>query len=110
MKNIYIGGICTEYVGPFSEEYYVLTFGGYKIPYIKATRDKNNIWALHLDNNTVLPEITEEELNKWIGFLVEAMAMSAGLTCFGENSKPLNIFKQRMISLSESDIKDIEEE
>lgn len=96
-----------EYIGPIGGNYYLLTIDGYQVPHIKATKNPNGTWYLHLDGSACLPEITDDEIDKFLWFFVEAMAVSAGYTCFGKGAKEVNKFKVRMIPLSAPDIEHI---
>ena len=91
----------TDCIGPFVEEYYKLSVDGYKVPYVTARPldVKRTRWHLDLDGRFQI-EIGEENFQDFIWFLANAMAISAGYSCHGENCVPMNLFKTQMIGLS----------
>jgi hypothetical protein len=96
----------TEYIGPFIDKYKLLVEGCI-VPYLTATKNNNGDWNLTLDERYGITA-TEEEVGKWLWFLAYAMAVAAGYTCFGENSKQMNLFSRVAHGISVSEIDDIQ--
>lgn len=93
----------SELIGPFvSPKYYIPTVDGYKVPNIKIIKktgaDDGKV-EVHLDERYVYI-ISDSELDTIIHLVANAMAISAGYSCCGENSvyKP-NPFKCRMTGI-----------
>jgi len=99
--NIINGGNA-EYHGPFSGEYYVATVDGYKVPFVELRKVDENNWDLLLDGRFSV-QASGDEIQRWLWIVANAMAISAGYSCFGENSKKLNPYKRKIISLSQDD-------
>ena len=81
--------------------YFVLAIDGYMIPFIKARQNEDKSWTLLLDDRFAVDITDENELNKWIWWIADAMAISAGWTAFGKDGKRSNPFQTRIFGLSE---------
>lgn len=57
---------------------------------VEAVERGEPIYALVLDNRFLVEAATESEINRWSWFLANAMAVSAGYTSHGENSRRRN--------------------
>lgn len=85
--------------GPFLEEWRI-TIDGYRVPYISARPLSDGRVDLCIDGRFMLPEpISQDEFNRWLPILANAMAVAAGYSCHGENCQPLNPFKVQMMKL-----------
>lgn len=91
----------TEWVGPFPEEIR-LVVDGYQVPHI-AARKNGDGWTLVLDGRYAI-DVTEDEVERWLWWVANAMAVAAGYTSFGEHSAPLNPFRRQLIGLSRGEI------
>jgi len=91
-----------EIIGPFDD--YRVTLNGYRVPYLRAVRVKGMI-SLELDERLGCDIPDDERAMPIIEFIAQAMAVAAGYSCFGENSQPMNRFKQHLhrINLSQVD-------
>src|SRR5690349_7700986 len=85
-------------IGPFVEEHR-LTVLDYRVPYISAIPQSDGSWSLCLDERFVI-DCSDDEMRKWIPFVADAMAVAAGYSCHGENSGPINPFKNRLVGLT----------
>ena len=98
-----------EYIGPFGNPYpYRMTIDGYQIPYIKGHKKEDGNWILCLDGRYEI-DTTEDEINRWLRWVANAMAIAAGYNSFGEHANLSNPFKRKLIGLSTFDIEDISE-
>jgi hypothetical protein len=88
----------TEIIGPFDDSYHIVTIDGYQVPYLKLHKH-GAVWTVVLDDRFLI-DGTEEEVAKWVRFMADAMAVSAGLSCFGANCQPINKFKVKVFGLS----------
>lgn len=95
------GGDPLELVGPWTERYDVV-WDGFRVPFLQAQKEGDG-WTLTVDRRYGMDAVSLEELRRWMPILVQAMAVSAGYSSFGENSQPLNQFRRRMSGLSELD-------
>ncbi len=73
-----------------------LVVGGHLVPHIELNTIRINgaddgSYNMTLDGRLAIV-CTQEELDKWAWFLASAMAVAAGYCCFGEGSKPMNLF------------------
>mgnify|MGYP005822958257 CR=1 FL=1 len=75
-----------------SNEFHEIVIDDHLVPYLKAYRTGVDEWSLSLDNRFVVSNCSKEELKKWVWFIANAMAIAAGYTSFGKNSKPYNRF------------------
>lgn len=88
-----------EIHGPTVSEDYRLIVDGYQVPYVKLRRLKNNdeptaldameSWQVLIDDR-LSAVVTKSELNTWGYILANAMAVAAGYTSHGPNSRPIN--------------------
>ena len=91
----------TEYHGPFLETYnYKISVDGYLVPVVRGRKNPDGSWSLLLDDRFAI-DVKENEIQDWMWFLSNAMAVSAGYSCFGENCKPINPF---MIQIARLDM------
>jgi hypothetical protein len=83
-----------------NSKYYDIVHYGYVIPHIVACHPANeedpDQWHLIL-NGWFGKTFSTEEIRKFIFFLANAMATSAGFTRFGEYSRPANPFQQASV-------------
>lgn len=77
-----------EFVGPFVEEWRVLS-EGCSVPHLSAIVMKSGDISLALDRR-FLVEGSPEEVRKWVWFIAHAMAVAAGWSCHGPNSRKVN--------------------
>lgn len=87
----------TEFIGPMPQKWDVVSHG-YSVPYLTAIKCENGNVLLSLDGRFLI-EGTEEETQKWIPMIANAMAIGAGYSCHGKNSQPLNRFKCGVVNL-----------
>lgn len=87
-------------IGPWVDSYR-LTVYGYEVPYLEAHLDPGteDQWSLSLDHRYGL-DCSHAELERWLPFLANAMAVAAGYTSFGEHAQPTNPFHKRLIGLA----------
>lgn len=84
-----------KYLGEIENSYpYILTVDDYIVPNLLGRKNEDGTWTLLFEPTSHAIDTTEEEIQRWVSLLAEAMAISAGVT-FGENSKPYNIFSRR---------------
>lgn len=85
-----------QIIGPFLTEF-KLAVDGYLVPYITAckTDGGENDGQLHLtvDGRFGVTCADEAEAQKWVWFIANAMAVTAGYSCHGEYCQPSNPFK-----------------
>jgi hypothetical protein len=87
-----------EIVGPFQE--YKVTLDGFRVPHINAIPMPDDQVEIVLDGRFGMEgPVSREEFNRWLPILANAMAISAGYSCHGENCTLLNQHKIRMSSL-----------
>lgn len=88
-----------EFIGPFVPEHRVVC-DGFAVPYLTVHPREDGTVRLCLDGRFLI-EATGEEARKWIWFIANAMAVSAGYSCFGDNSvKDPNPFQVRAMLAS----------
>lgn len=82
-------------IGPFGINR--LTIDGYQIPKLSGVL-RNGIWSFTLDHRfgCDVPELYGESV-AWM--IANAMAITAGYSCFGEGSVPLNQYSRRLSRL-----------
>ena len=84
-----------EFIGPFEAES-VVSCHGYQVPNLTVIDQGGGTIRLRLDRRFEI-EAPKEEVERWIWFIANAMAVSSGYSCFGENSvKEPNPFKMRI--------------
>lgn len=89
----------TEYHGPFENSYpYRITVDGFEVPKVQGKKMEDGTWRFLLDGRFEW-DATEAEVQQWMWIVANAMAIGAGYSCFGENSKPLNPFTRRLIGV-----------
>lgn len=69
-----------------------VTVDDYLVPHLSATTLKDGSVSLVLDRRFEVI-VSREECDRWLPFLANAMAYSAGYSCFGKNSAPVNNYK-----------------
>lgn len=98
-------------VGPFRRaELYKPSVNGFLIPWLRAQVHHHAQevaggaaeWTLILDDRFAI-DTNSDEIARWLPFLADAMAISAGYSCHGENCIPLNPFKCRIGPLDGGD-------
>lgn len=92
-------------VGPFKDEYFQPSIGGYEIPNVRVlhkTGAQDGISTVVLDRRFVI-DVPYDQLDPWLWIVANAMAIGAGYSCHGENSvKDPNPFKRKLVELGES--------
>ena len=87
-------------VGPFiRREPYILVVDGYRVPHVEFFKEPDGTFSATVDGRMSVLELTEPEIKKWGYVLANAMAVSAGLSCFGENAQPMP-FAPRMMGIT----------
>lgn len=84
-----------EAVGPFETQRIVVD--GYEVPSLTGML-KDGRWHFTFDNRFGL-DVPEIDGLAVAVFIANVMAVSAGYSCFGENSRPLNQFKRKLTRL-----------
>jgi hypothetical protein len=97
------GVIRLEIIGPFYD--YRVTVGGYEVPMLRAVR-VNGLISMTLDHRFGCDIPDDNRALPIIEFIAQAMAVGAGYSCFGENSKPINRYKCKLTSLDLSQVDD----
>lgn len=94
------GGV--RFHGPFTEPSYRLTVYGYKVPHMRAEllAGTEDHWNLVLDGRFMLPEVSGDEIRRWLPFLANAMAIAAGYSAHGEHARKSNPYKTKLGPLS----------
>lgn len=82
-------------IGPF--ELYRIVVDGYQVPRLTG-RLINGMWHFTLDSRFGC-DVPEEYGHGVAWMIASAMAIGAGFTCFGENSRPMNEFKCRLLGI-----------
>lgn len=91
-----------EYIGPIDNSYpYIITIDGVIVPHITGAKLSDGRWSLKIKSHAI--DTNEEEIQKWIPFLSDAMAYCAGYT-FGDNSHPINIFSRRAYGINVEEV------
>jgi len=83
-----------------------LIVDGYAVPYIEVLEHPDGHFSLTLMRPGCSPLFgmdieTEDELGRWAPMLAQAMAVSAGRTSHGENSRPHNPHGSNQIAVAE---------
>jgi hypothetical protein len=78
-------------IGPFRGGIYYLAVNNCKVPcvHLYKRRDTGYEWALVVDDRWEV-DASEEEIMRWGYVLAQAMAVGAGYTYHGPDSRPLN--------------------
>lgn len=92
--------------GPF--EVNRLTIDGYEIPHLTG-KLVNGRWYFTLDNRFGV-DVPERDGCGVAWIIATALAVGAGYSCFGENSRPANPFKTRLHCIAGAVSKDSESE
>ncbi len=95
-----IGKYGTRIIGPFTPQY-KLSVNGYEVPHLTAipqTGKNDGMISLCLDERFLI-EASQDEVEKWMPFLANAMAVAAGYSCHGENSCVPNPFKVKIMGI-----------
>ena len=80
-----------ESVGPFTEHY--ITVDGYRVPRLTG-KLVDGIWRFTFDGRFGC-DVPERYGHGVAWMIANAQAVGAGFSCFGENSAPMNEFKNR---------------
>lgn len=88
----------TEFHGPFSGSMKI-SVDGIIVPHIRAKIVHEDLAALCLDDRYELI-VPKEDAEKWLPFLANCMAVSAGYASHGSDEK-LNQFNRRIFNLGE---------
>ena len=92
-----------DMVGPFDQSFdYRIKVDGCEVPYIKASLMKRteDTWVLELDRRYLL-EVKHEEVERWMWFVANAMAIAAGWSCHGKQGRRMNPFAVGMVELGD---------
>jgi hypothetical protein len=98
--------MAVEYIGPFETNEYKILIDGYKVPYISAKHLEIDKWELLLDDRYSLIA-TSDQIQNWMWWVANAMAISGGYTSFGENAEKTNMYKTKVIGLSSDEFEEI---
>lgn len=82
-------------IGPF--ELYRIVVDGYQVPNLTG-RLINGMWHFTLDSRFGV-DVPERYGHGVAWMIATAQAIGAGYSCFGENSKPANLFKRRLLGI-----------
>lgn len=82
-------------IGPF--ELYRIVVDGYQVPHLTG-RPIDGMWHFTFDSRFGC-DVPEKYAHGVAWMIANAMAVGAGFTCFGENSKPRNEFKCRLFGI-----------
>jgi hypothetical protein len=94
------GNYGVDFIGPFQPKWAV-TCDGFKVPYLSAIVREDGGIMLMLDGRYLI-EGTKDEVNKWVPYIANALAIGAGYSCFGVNSvKEPNPFKVGMTGIGD---------
>ena len=90
-----------DIIGPFRGGYYFVTSYGYRLPNVRLYKrdDTDQDWTFELDARFEV-DVSTIEVLRWASILGNAMAISAGYSCFGENSNPSNLYKTKMTNMA----------
>lgn len=82
-----------QLIGPFAEHYRVVV-DGYAVPHLTAylisgTEDE---WNLVCDGRFIM-QAPGAEIQRWLWFLTNCMAVAEGWSCHGEHSQPVNPYR-----------------
>jgi len=86
-----------ESIGPFNE--WRIKLDGYRVPKLSGRADSNGVFHLCLDHRFGI-EIPEDYAYQVVWLIANALAIGAGYSCFGENSRIANPFQCRMSGIS----------
>jgi hypothetical protein len=86
-----------ESVGPFHE--WRIKCDGYGVPKLTGRADGKGMFHLSLDHRFGI-EVPEQYAHQVVWLIANALAIGAGYSCFGENSRIANPFKVRMSGIS----------
>lgn len=90
----------TKLIGPFAGTHKI-TIDGFHVPHIEAhpKRESDSV-DLVLDGRFSITA-TQAEVERWGWFLAQAMAIAAGYSSHGEDSRPTNRYKVRLGTFGE---------
>jgi len=86
-----------ENIGPF-QEYYKISIDGYVVPKIKAYKSDDGKWSIVLDGRFGI-SASEEDVDRWMHIVANAMAIGAGYSSFGESSQKMNPYSVKIVGL-----------
>lgn len=87
----------TKIYGPFHEHYRV-SLDGHAVPLVELSWNSDDTLELVLDRRFGLT-CNQEELQKWLPIVANAMAIGAGYSCHGENSVERNPYKTKVMEI-----------
>lgn len=80
---------------------------GYMVPYLEAVKHTaakdDGLIDVVLDDRYAITIENEDDLQMWIPFLANAMAVAAGFSSHGENSVPRNRFNTKCMVITNSE-------
>lgn len=97
-----------QFFGPVMRDSHDVLVDGKRVPYLTLHQEAD-VWWLTLDNRLAISG-SDEEVRKWVRFLADAMAVSAGYSSFGTNQRRLNQFNRRVTTLSAEEMQQITDE
>lgn len=91
-----------EFIGPFHPSFRV-SVDGYRVPYVDVcpVDGSDSLFNVCVGSHSVLAELGE--IQRWMPFLANAMAWSAGYTSHGKHSQLRNDFNLQTLSIGEVD-------
>ena len=95
-----------DMVGPFDDSFnYRVKVDGCEVPYIRASMMKGteDRWVLCLDNRFML-EVPHDEVQRWMWFVADAMAVAAGWSCHGKQGRRMNPFAVGMVEIDDGSL------
>ena len=76
-----------DLVGPLATApRYVPVVDGFKVPYLEV-RECLDGWEVICDGRHCIPHLKLEEVQRWLPFIANAMAVAAGYPCHGSREK-----------------------
>jgi hypothetical protein len=79
-----------------------LAIDGYLVPNISATALSDGMVSLVLDRRFEIIA-SRDEVERWLWFVANAMAIGGGYSCFGENSIPIHPYRLQFTGINASD-------
>jgi hypothetical protein len=81
--------------GPIEKRRWLITIDGFLVPHLEVRHLDGDRLSLCLDDRFEI-DCPKEEANMFVWMIANAMAISAGYSCFGEHAKPLNPFMRKV--------------
>ena len=90
-----------QIIGPFRGDVYHLSVDGCRLFGVDlyGRHDTDKKWTVCLDGRFEI-DVSEDEVKRWAWLMANAMAISAGYTHHGPNSRPANLHATRFGSMS----------